>query len=117
MGTQRCRWREALALIKDAATDPSTPLGASLSGFTWPASIPEVNILRALTALISQDEASRAKNEKLLLPYQPDSGGKTEQKPRMDAEEYEAATVAMLEQFGIDPAIAAADIEAAKRNI
>lgn len=114
IGTTRCRWREGLALIREAALDSSTPLGRELHEFDWAVSRAELNLLRVGVAVLSRgDEAALKKNNALLMPYETE---KKTVRPQVDADEYAEATRSMLEQFGIDPSVAEADIEAAKKR-
>lgn len=49
-------WGEARILLQDAAGDPSTPFGAVLAGWSYPASIPA---LMGLVAQIGNPSAAR----------------------------------------------------------
>lgn len=50
-------WGEACVLIKRAAADPSTALGAELAGWAYPASMPE---LLTMIAQIPSKNAAKA---------------------------------------------------------
>lgn len=47
IGSDRLTWGEAYLLLKAAATDTSTRLGAELAGFAYPASMPQLYMLLA----------------------------------------------------------------------
>lgn len=115
-GTSRLTWREAIALTLTAIKDGGTYLGAEMRDARFCATDVEVGVLKSLASLLARgDEKAIAKNEKLLLPY--DTEKKKQQARSVDADEYADATRAMLAQFGIDPAVAEADIAAASSRL
>lgn len=58
-------WREAWALVQASLEDPSTRLGAAAAGWTYPASFPELYIMRFLAG----DDIKKA------LPFNIDAQG------------------------------------------
>lgn len=116
VGTVSLRWREARALILTAINDGGTYLGAEVRDAEFRISGVDDRILRALVALLSRDDKKAEKhNSRLLLPYAQET--RKPKAPSIDAAEYTEATESLLTQFGIDPSIAAADIQAAAARI
>lgn len=87
-------WGEALDLIEEAAGDPSTPLGAELLDFRFPASVVDVYTLSLLIGLGARDEAAFRKLQDMYLPMR--SGGRA-----VTVDEYEQATAEFMAEFGI----------------
>jgi hypothetical protein len=74
-------WGEALLLIEDAASDPSTALGAELAGWAFPASMLD---LLSLAAQIGNEKAARK-----VMPWVLQNPRKTE--PSASADEVATA--------------------------
>lgn len=100
-------WREAISLVRTAATDTNTYLGAKLAGFTYPART--IELVHAVE-LIALDAVNRKKPEayfdkaiKRLLPFTDTNRQRGE---AVADDERDDATRKMLADYGIDPTLA-----------
>lgn len=83
-GQRDLPWREAWALVMAALEDPSTRLGAAAAGWTYPATFPQLYIMRFLAG----------DNVKKALPFDVNDAAPVEQA----SEDEVAAALAELEE-------------------
>ena len=100
-GTSACRWREAIALLKTAANDTDTWLAVKVHGLSYRAREDHSITNALLIGFMSEDSKAAEENRLKILPWPEDAKTRQARPEPVTADEYEAATRAMLADFGV----------------